>query len=149
MSRHTSWRVGGPATRFYQPADIADLALFVSQLPKGEPIYWVGLGSNLLVRDGGFAGSLICTSGVLNNIHFIDAAHVEVEAGVACPKVARQCAKQGLQGAEFLSGIPGTMGGALAMNAGAFGGETWEIVASVRTIDSKVCCVTACQMNLK
>ena len=137
LSRHTSWRVGGVAARYYQPADIEDLALFIGQLPEGEPVYWVGLGSNLLVRDGGFAGTVICTSGVLNNIHYLQDDVVEVEAGVACPKVARQTAKQGLQGAEFLSGIPGTMGGALAMNAGAFGGETWEIIQSVKTVDQK------------
>jgi len=109
--------------------------LFLSQLTEDEPVYWVGLGSNLLVRDGGFKGSIICTSGVLNGIRFLDHQQVEVEAGVACPKVARQCAKQGLKNAEFLSGIPGTMGGALAMNAGAFGGETWQIVRSVTTVD--------------
>lgn len=135
LSRHTSWRVGGVAARYYQPADIDDLALFMSQLPEGEAVYWIGLGSNLLVRDAGFAGTIICTSGVLNNIHYLDDNVVEVEAGVACPKVARQTAKQGLQGAEFLSGIPGTMGGALAMNAGAFGGETWQVIQSVKTVD--------------
>ena len=135
LSKHTSWRVGGVVARFYQPADIDDLALFLSQLEKDEPIYWLGLGSNLLVRDGGYPGTMICTSGVLGDLHFTDDEHVLVEAGVACPKVARQCAKQGLSGAEFLCGIPGTMGGALAMNAGAFGGETWDIVESVLTLD--------------
>lgn len=135
LARHTSWRVGGPAARYFQPADIDDLAVFLRQLPEQEAVYWVGLGSNLLVRDGGFKGSIICTSGVLNGIRFLDKQQVEVEAGVACPKVAKQCALQGLQNAEFLSGIPGTMGGALAMNAGAFGGETWRIVKHVTTID--------------
>lgn len=135
LSRHTSWRVGGPAARYFQPADINDLALYLSLLPEDEEIYWVGLGSNLLVRDGGFHGSIICTSGVMNGIRFLDDRQVEVEAGVACPKVAKQCARRGLKNADFLSGIPGTMGGALAMNAGAFGGETWEIVKSVTTID--------------
>ena len=135
LSRHTSWRVGGPVARFYQPADIDDLAVFLAQLDKDEPVYWLGLGSNLLVRDGGYPGTMICTSGVLNELHFGGNGSVVVEAGVACPKVARQCAKQGLGGAEFLSGIPGTMGGALAMNAGAFGGETWDIVERVSTID--------------
>ncbi|MDH5444893.1 MAG: UDP-N-acetylmuramate dehydrogenase [Gammaproteobacteria bacterium] len=135
LSRHTSWRVGGPAARYFQPADIDDLAMYLSSLSDDEEIYWVGLGSNLLVRDGGFDGSIICTSGVMNGLQFLDNNQVEVEAGVACPKVAKQCAKQGLKNAAFLSGIPGTMGGALAMNAGAFGGETWEIVHSVKTID--------------
>lgn len=135
LSRHTSWRVGGPAARYFQPADISDLALYLSSLPTDEEIYWVGLGSNLLVRDGGINGSVICTSGVMNGLRFLENNQVDVEAGVACPKVAKQCAKQGLKNAEFLSGIPGTMGGALAMNAGAFGGETWEIVKSVKTIN--------------
>ena len=137
LSRHTSWRVGGPAACYFQPADMDDLALFLSQLPADEDVYWLGLGSNLLVRDGGFKGSIICTSGVLGGIRFLSHEQVEVEAGVACPKVAKQCAKQGLKNAEFLSGIPGTMGGALAMNAGAFGGETWQIVKSVRTVDKR------------
>ena len=135
LSRHTSWRVGGPVARFYQPADIADLAVFLASLPADEPIYWLGLGSNLLVRDGGYPGTMICTSGVLNGIEVLDEQRVYVEAGVACPKVAKIAANHALSSAEFLCGIPGTMGGALAMNAGAFGGETWDVVASVQTVN--------------
>jgi len=135
MARHTSWRVGGPAARFYLPADADDLTAFLAQLGPDEPVYWVGLGSNLLVRDGGLRATVICTSGLLNGLERIDAERVRVEAGVACPKAARFCAREGLSGAEFLAGIPGTMGGALAMNAGAFGGETWERVESVETLD--------------
>jgi UDP-N-acetylmuramate dehydrogenase len=135
MTRHTSWRVGGTADRYYQPADIEDLALFFSQLDKDEPITWVGLGSNLLVRDGGIRGTVIATSGVLNGLSKVAELTVRAEAGVACAKVARFCARQSLQGAEFLAGIPGTMGGALAMNAGAFGGEAWNIVSAVETLD--------------
>lgn len=135
MSRHSSWRVGGVARQFYQPADIDDLATFLSQLPESEEVFWVGLGSNLLVRDGGINGTVICTSGVMNQIEILDNNQVRVEAGVACPKVARTCARQGLSGTEFLCGIPGTMGGALAMNAGALGSETWGIVKLVETID--------------
>lgn len=135
MARHTSWRVGGTVERFYQPDSIEDLALFLKQLPQDEIVYWVGLGSNLLVRDGNIRGTVICTSGVLNNISVHDDATVYVEAGVACPKVAKICARNGLADAEFLCGIPGTMGGALAMNAGAFGGETWSIVRCVTTLD--------------
>lgn len=135
MARHTTWRVGGPADRYYQPADIKDLAMFLSQLDNGEPLFWLGLGSNLLVRDGGIRGTVIALSGMLNEMNRIDENRVRVEAGVACAKVARFCAREGLAGAEFLCGIPGTMGGALAMNAGCFGGETWKIVESVETID--------------
>lgn len=137
MSRHTSWRVGGKARQFYQPEDVADLAMFLAQLPEGESVFWVGLGSNLLVRDGGLDGTVICTSGVMNQIHFLDNNKVRVEAGVACPKVARVCAREGLTGSEFLCGIPGTMGGALAMNAGCLGSETWDLVIQVETIDRK------------
>jgi UDP-N-acetylmuramate dehydrogenase len=135
MARHTTWRVGGPADSYYQPADVADLSQFLAQLPAGEPLFWLGLGSNLLVRDGGIRGTVIATSGMLNEMARIDDERVRVESGVACAKVARFCAREGLAGAEFLCGIPGTMGGALAMNAGCFGGETWPLVASVETMD--------------
>ncbi len=135
MARHTSWRVGGPAERYFEPADLDDLAAFLAQQNSDEPIMWLGLGSNLLVRDGGIRGSVIITSGLLNEIELLDEGLVRAEAGVACAKVARFCARKQLVGLEFLAGIPGTMGGALAMNAGAFGGETWEHVAAVETID--------------
>ncbi len=135
LSRHTSWRVGGAVKRFYQPADIEDLSLFLSTIPANEKLYWLGLGSNLLVRDAGFDGTVICTSGVLNSVEVLDEQRLYVEAGVACPKAAKVSARNALTGAEFLCGIPGTMGGALAMNAGAFGGETWDIVESVQTIN--------------
>lgn len=135
MSRHTTWRVGGPARHYYRPADIEDLALFLRQLPESEPLYWVGLGSNLLVRDEGIDGTVIATSGLLNNIAMVADNIVRVECGVSCAKVARYCAREGLAGAEFLCGIPGTMGGALAMNAGCFGGETWQLVEKVETLD--------------
>ncbi len=140
MSKHTSWRIGGPADRYYQPADIADLSLFLLQLPENEPVYWLGLGSNLLVRDGGIRGTVIATSGVVDGLEQIDEKTVRAEAGVACAKVARFCARAGLSGAEFLAGIPGTMGGALAMNAGAFGGETWEVITAVETLDQQGQC---------
>jgi UDP-N-acetylmuramate dehydrogenase len=135
LSRHTSWRVGGPARSFYRPADSADLALFLQQLPPDEPLLWLGLGSNLLVRDGGFQGTVVATQGALIELGRESGDRIRAEAGVPCAKVARFAARQGLIGAGFLSGIPGTMGGALAMNAGAFGGETWERVQQVETID--------------
>ena len=135
MSKHTSWRVGGLADYYFKPKDIADLSVFLQEWDIDSPIYWVGLGSNLLVRDGGIRGTVIMTSGLLNGIEMLDDNMVRAEAGVACPKVSRFAAKNDLVGAEFLSGIPGTVGGALQMNAGAFGGETWKRVASVETID--------------
>ena len=135
LARHTSWRVGGPADRCYKPADLADLTQFLQQLPGNEPLVFVGLGSNLLVRDAGVRGTVILTSGALQQLKLEADGQVRAEAGVACNKVARFCIRHGLVSAEFLAGIPGTMGGALAMNAGAFGGETWNVVASVETLD--------------
>ncbi len=134
LARHTSWRVGGPARRFYRPADAEDLALFLSSLPADEPLLWLGLGSNLLVRDGGFPGTVIALKGRLDEIR-VEGDRLYAGAGASCARVARQAARAGLTGAAFLAGIPGTLGGALAMNAGAFGGETWRIVRAVRTLD--------------
>lgn len=137
MAKHTSWRVGGPADRYYEPADVADLASFLRGVPESEPIFFVGLGSNLLVRDGGLRATVVCTSGVLGEIHRTGETTVWVESGVACAKIAKFCAKENLVGAEFFAGIPGTLGGALAMNAGAFGGETWNLVVRVETLDRR------------
>lgn len=134
LARYTSWRVGGPARQLYRPEDAADLANFLAGLPADEPLLWLGLGSNVLIRDGGFPGTVIITQGRLNDIQ-VRGTRVYAEAGAACAHVARLAARLGLTGAAFLAGIPGTMGGALAMNAGAFGGETWDKVMSVKTID--------------
>jgi UDP-N-acetylmuramate dehydrogenase len=137
LSRHTSWRVGGPARRYYEPADLDDLAAFMRQLSEEEPLLWLGLGSNLLVRDGGFDGTVIATAGAMMELSRTDANTVYAGAGVACNKVARFSAGLGLVGGEFLAGIPGTVGGALAMNAGAFGSETWALVRRAETIDRR------------
>lgn len=135
MSKHTSWRVGGPADRYYIPSGLDDLRNYLATLPETEPLFWLGLGSNLLVRDGGLRGTVIATSGALKRLQLLDNNIVRAEAGVASAKAARFSVDHGLEGAEFLAGIPGTIGGALAMNAGAFGGETWNIVESVETLD--------------
>jgi len=134
MARHVSWRAGGSADRFYIPADLDDLSAFLAQLPEGEPLLFVGLGSNLLVRDGGWRGTVILTHGASRR-PAMDGGLLYAEAGVASPKAARFAAQHHLEGAEFLAGIPGTIGGALAMNAGCYGGETWDIVERVAMID--------------
>ncbi len=134
MSRHVSWRAGGAAARVYTPADRDDLAAFLTQLPIGEPVVFIGLGSNALVRDGGFRGTVVLTHASAKRPALAD-GRVFAEAGVASPKVARFAAMHDLEGAEFLAGIPGSVGGALVMNAGCYGSETWEIVESVETID--------------
>lgn len=138
MDRHVSWRAGGRARQAYAPADLEDLALFLRGLPDAEPVFFVGLGSNLLVRDGGLDATVIFTHRALRDVHVLktDAGgQIRVQAGVASPKVARLAALHNLAGAEFLAGIPGTMGGALAMNAGCYGGETWDLVEQVETMD--------------
>jgi UDP-N-acetylmuramate dehydrogenase len=137
MSKHTSWHVGGPADYFFTPRDVSDLASFVRQLPPEVPVLWIGLGSNLLVRDGGIRGVVIATHGALGALERLSATRIRVEAGVPCARIARQCVKWGLGPAEFFAGIPGTLGGALAMNAGAFGGETWRHVIEVDVLDRR------------
>jgi len=135
MSRHTSWRVGGPAERFFKPDSIESLQDFLSSLAATTELYWVGLGSNLLVRDGGVAGVVICTLNLPTAVERVGETDVRVGTGVPCTVFARQCVRWKLGPAAFFAGIPGTVGGALAMNAGAFGGETWEHVDRVETID--------------
>ena len=134
MARHTSWRAGGSAERAYVPVDLEDMRLFIASLPRLEPVHVVGLGSNLLVRDGGLRGTVIFTPGSLTDIRF-DGNALDAEGGVPSPTLARCAAMHELVGAEFMAGIPGTVGGALAMNAGCYGGETWGIVESVTTLD--------------
>jgi UDP-N-acetylmuramate dehydrogenase len=133
MARHVSWRAGGAADRFFLPTSIQALADFLRLLPKEEPLLFVGLGSNLLVRDGGFRGTVVLTHSAKKNAR-MDGGRIYAEAGVASPKVARFAATHHLVGAEFLAGIPGTVGGALAMNAGCYGGETWDIVHKVLSV---------------
>jgi len=135
MSRHTSWRVGGPAEVFFRPRTRDELVNFLKELDPATPLLWVGLGSNLLVRDGGVRGIVIATAKALGESRRLDAGMVEAGAGVPCTALARRCARWGLGPAEFLAGIPGTVGGALTMNAGAFGGETWDRVSAVDTVD--------------
>ncbi|MSQ53339.1 MAG: UDP-N-acetylmuramate dehydrogenase [Betaproteobacteria bacterium] len=134
MARHVSWRAGGLADRVYAPADIDDLGVFLRGLASDEPLCFAGLGSNLLVRDGGYRGTVI----LMHSSHAAiraEGAVMHASAGAACPKMARLAAVQNLEGAEFLAGVPGTIGGALAMNAGCHGSQTWEFVRSVSTID--------------
>ena len=138
MARHVRWRAGGRARLFYQPADIGDLCVFLRTRPAGEPILFVGLGSNLLVRDGGFDGCVVFTHHALTGIRQQSGGArpaFHAGAGVPAPHLARFMAKHGGAGGEWLAGIPGTVGGALAMNAGCSGGETWEHVIAVQTVD--------------
>lgn len=135
MSKHTSWRVGGPAEYYFKPADRDDLIDYLKQVDAHDNIYFIGLGSNLLVRDGGIKGLVIAPLGGLSGIQQQE-EYLYVEAGVSCAKFARYCQQQHLSGVDFLAGIPGTIGGAVAMNAGAFGSETWEFVSHIDVVDN-------------
>jgi UDP-N-acetylmuramate dehydrogenase len=134
MSRHCSWRTGGYAERFFEPANVEDLANYLAQISANEAITWIGLGSNVLVRDGGLSGTVISTAKTLSHYSWIDEGHLQVECGTPCAKVAKEAARKTVGGGGFLAGIPGTIGGALAMNAGAFGGDIWTLVESVELI---------------
>lgn len=136
LARYTSWRVGGCADRFYIPAGLQDLAAFLQSVAADEQIYFIGLGSNLLVRDGGVRGTVVLMHNVLTQMK-MDGDLIYAESGVTCAKLAKFSAKEAKQGAEFFAGIPGTVGGALAMNAGCYGSETWDVVQRVTTIDRR------------
>lgn len=135
LQHYTSWRVGGQARQLYIPENLVDLSLFLQDLPQDEPLLWLGLGSNTLVRDGGYLGTVIITQGALSGITELTDQKVYAAAGVGCAQFARFCARANLAGAEFFAGIPGTIGGALRMNAGCFHHETWEFVVSVETMN--------------
>ncbi len=134
MRRHTSWRAGGAAQRMYRPVDLADLQRFLQQLPADEPLIAVGLGSNLLVRDGGLRGTVLLLHGALSELRMEGGNMVYAQAGVPGAKLARFAALNELSGAEFFAGIPGTLGGMLAMNAGCYGSETWQKVERVQVL---------------
>lgn len=135
MSKHTSWRVGGNAERYYIPSDLADLQAYLAALDPNIPVTWVGLGSNMLVRDGGIRGDVIAPLNALDRLELLDDGRIYAECGVTDAKLAKLCLKHKLAGGEFFAGIPGTVGGALTMNAGAFGSETWRHVERVTMID--------------
>ena len=137
LSDYTSWRVGGIAENLYLPLNLQDLISFIQTIAKETPPFFIGLGSNLLIRDGGISGTVIVTQGSLNQLSIVESNLVRAEAGVASATLARFSARNALAGVEFLAGIPGTVGGALAMNAGCDNGETWEYVEKVETIDQE------------
>ena len=134
-AHYVSWKTGGHFARLYEPADLTDLQQFLQQLPDHEALLWLGLGSNSLIREGGFNGTVIHTPKALREMKLIDANTVYAQVGIVCAQLAYFAAQQHLAGGEWFAGVPGTVGGALTMNAGAFGGETWNHIARVETID--------------
>jgi UDP-N-acetylmuramate dehydrogenase len=135
MAKHTTWHVGGLADAYYTPNSANELAEFLSLLPNEVPVFWLGLGSNTLIRDGGVRGVVVSLHLGMDSLERRSDTRVHADAGVPCAKVSRQCARWLLGSAEFFAGIPGTIGGALAMNAGAWGGETWPHVAEVDVVN--------------
>lgn len=134
MRLHTSWRAGGVAQRVYRAADLDDLRHFLRSLPADEPLIAAGLGSNLLVRDGGVRGTVLLMHGSLSGLSLEEDGSIYAQSGVPGAKLARFAALHGCRGAEFFAGIPGTVGGMLAMNAGCYGGETWQHVTRVQVV---------------
>jgi len=137
MAKHTTWRVGGPAQHFFKPQNLTQLQTFMAETSADEVLTWVGLGSNLLVRDGGIRGTVIATQYGLKGLQALGQGRYRIEAGLTSARMARQAQQDGFAAGAFLAGIPGTMGGALAMNAGAFGAETWRFVESVEVMDRR------------
>ena len=137
LEKYTSMRVGGPAEIFFQPYDLKELKLFLSKLDKSVPIFWLGRGSNLLIRDQGISGAVISLLLIKKEIIKVNEHCIEVSANVPCTMLSRQCMRWGMAPSEFFSGIPGSLGGALTMNAGAYGHETWDTVESVKVITRK------------
>lgn len=143
LNRYTTWRIGGPGEVVLIPESIEDLQKTLQFIPENYPVTWLGLGSNVLIQDKGIAGLIIITqASCLNSIEVNvgasgDSPSIYAQAGVPCGQLARFVARNNKAGLEFLAGIPGTIGGALAMNAGCYGGETWDHVTQVETIDRK------------
>ncbi|MEM7401530.1 MAG: UDP-N-acetylmuramate dehydrogenase [Pseudomonadota bacterium] len=135
LARYTSWKVGGVADVLFQPADLQDLQNYLQGLDASTPITWLGRGTNVLIRDGGIRGVVIMMHNCLNQIQINDNSSIRAEVGVSCAKLARFSAENEQQGGEFLAGIPGTVGGALAMNSGAYGSETWSFITAVETLN--------------
>lgn len=131
----TWFRAGGPAQVLFMPADEADLAYFLQHKPQSMPVFVIGLGSNLLVRDGGVEGVVIRLGRGFSGIAVEDGHRLRVGTVVPDVKVARAAADAGISGLAFYRGIPGSIGGALRMNAGAHGSETKDVLASARAVD--------------
>ena len=133
LASHTSWKIGGRADIFFSPNSRDELSEFLKS--NDCSITWLGNGTNILIRDGGVRGAVISTKKSFNNIQLLDRSNCKVEAGVSCFELAMHAVKNNIGPAAFFSGIPGSIGGALTMNAGCFGHETWEFVKSIEVID--------------
>lgn len=136
LARLNTWRTGGAAQCFFEPADGEDLAFFLKRCCSQQSVMFLGLGSNTLVRDGGINGVVISLRKSFKGMEEINSTTIRVEAGVSCASLARYCAAKDIENLVFMAGIPGTVGGALRMNAGAFGCATWDHVLTTEVIDT-------------
>jgi UDP-N-acetylmuramate dehydrogenase len=134
-AKHTAWRIGGPIARFYEPAGVDDLLRFLQILPGTDVVVWTGTGCNLLVRDGGFPGTVVAPRRAFDEIELVAASVVRAGAGVRLPKLARFCAQHGLPGGEPFANWPHTVGGALQMCVSREQHSLWPLVESVVTLD--------------
>ena len=134
LKEYNTWKVGGKAEYFYEPFNLEDLRLFL-ELLENTPIILLGNGSNVLIRDGGIDGCVICLKKTLNNYSYKNGEYI-FEAGLSCMKMAQITSRENYTGLEFLCGIPGSLGGALAMNAGCYGGNIWDHVLTVSLINN-------------
>ena len=137
LKKLNSWRVGGSAKQLFKPRSIDELSQFLPTLSDDDKPIWIGLGSNVLIADQGIANTVILTLGGIAQLELQADNIIRMEAGVTCAKAAKFCVQHDFIDGEFFAGIPGTIGGALAMNAGAFDGETWRYVTAVETIDKR------------
>jgi UDP-N-acetylmuramate dehydrogenase len=135
LSQYSSWRCGGFANYFFRPRDKNELCQFMNLYSRDCSILWLGLGSNILFRDGGVDSVVVLTAGNLSSIFWDQDNTLYAECGATCAKVAREAAKKDFGELAFLAGIPGTLGGALKMNAGAIGSEIWSFVTEVEVVD--------------
>jgi UDP-N-acetylmuramate dehydrogenase len=135
LGEFTWFRVGGPAQALFMPEDENDLAYFLRNLPPDVPVTVIGAGSNLIVRDGGVAGVTIRLGRGFNAVTVEPDSRIRAGTAILDVMVAREAQKESIAGLAFLSGIPGTIGGALRMNAGAYGGETKDILIEARGVD--------------
>ena len=137
MSKYSTWRCGGRAKLFFQPKTKNDVSIFLKSYSGCDQITWLGLGSNTLFMDDVVDATIIATSPNLSEFHWSTQDTLYAECGVTCSRVAKEAAKKCWGGLEFLAGIPGVLGGALTMNAGAHGSEIWSFVSAVEVIDRK------------
>ena len=150
LKNYNTWKVGGKAEYFFEPYDLNDLKFFLANFQKTN-ITFLGNGSNVLIRDGGIQGCVICLKNTLKDYEVLKDGEMSFEAGFSCMKIAQITARNNLSGLEFLCGVPGSLGGALAMNAGCYGSETVDVINSIEICDNfgQRKTITKDKLNLK